>query len=202
MTLHERPNPLLPCTIDFQPEASRPPIAMDSIKLSDMITFLGASAAAFFEHDGRVSQWSPLPPSLFKGESLPIYSDPFERFRGTDLRATPSLFEAALRSCMQSPDLNSLQSYMPKDTPDHIKCAIQLAQDVTAQGGRQCSICGNQFVIARAEWIEFWYTRRNPTHLDTQVASRMDGLTTPFLRRVCSWRCALRAKVSTSAAKH
>ena len=96
--------------------------------------------------------------------------------------ASPSLFELALRSLQQNFDLRG-------ELPEGLSSSVaepwrQAAANVEQGHNSVCSTCRREYIVPRAEWMEYWF----------QGFGSQDSLSTeavlPFLRRACSWACA------------
>lgn len=93
---------------------------------------------------------------------------------------SPSLFELVLRCAQREYNLAGL--------PIHIPAAVSTALNKAAKdvevGNQRCTTCNREFIIPRAEWMEYWFS--GPP---TQAALTQDAIL-PFLRKACSWACA------------
>ena len=106
---------------------------------------------------------------------------------------TRSLLEMATQECARSSFVSELHSLLPEDVPTSVARLVSLAADVTAQGGRLCSICRRSYIIPRTEWIEWW--RLDRLHREenwgplTIEETKMRSLAIPVVSRGCSWNC-------------
>lgn len=82
------------------------------------------------------------------------------------------------------PPAPSYESTADTDLPPAVTQALRAALASSSEGGRRCGACGRGYVIARAEWIEWWHCAPEAV----RCAAGELGL--PFLRRACSWVCA------------
>lgn len=92
--------------------------------------------------------------------------------------AAPSLFELSARACARSPFISQLSSLLPDDASPLVVNGLKKAIESKDVGLPNCSVCRKQYVVARAQWMEFWF----------------DGYGSgekflPFLRKACSWKC-------------
>ena len=150
---------------------------------STRIAFLDITGASF-------RHWPPAPSSLPEHWPEPQAD---EEFLGPPLdehTRTPSLLELALRACKKSPQLSQLPFLVPDDCPQHLTQLLQKTWKLKEAGGKSCSVCGNEYIIPRTEWIEWWYCipeqgSRGP--IDSSLA--MHRMPVPLLRRGCSWAC-------------
>ena len=100
---------------------------------------------------------------------------------------TPSLFELALRACANSPSSAQLPGLLPDNSPPDVPKWLKEASLVKEADGTLCSVCERQYVVPRAEWIEWWEC----------VMYFTPSL--PLLRRACSWGCASEVKFKLDA---
>ena len=105
----------------------------------------------------------------------------------------PSLFELALRSAQLSYDLRDVSSALPKDTPPTVARALEKAAQGVEYGNERCSTCSKTFVVARAEWLEYWFHGHEYYDLSEEKIL-------PFKRKACSWNCAQVTAVGTAFA--
>lgn len=170
------------------------------------IVYYGSTTAAFFELDGKLCKDSQPAPSLYNGEVLDTCSTGVRPpLRHQAAGSTQSLFDIALQACIDSPALADLGSYLPDETPNSVRQAVSLAQKVSEEGGRQCSVCHRRYVIARAEWIEYWFCVEHMNDMEFSSFYKEPSntlCTLPFLRRVCSWDCAAKAKPEDAYVSH
>lgn len=95
----------------------------------------------------------------------------------------PSLFELSARACARSPFLGQLDSLLPDDPSPPVTKALKRATRSKEEGLRTCSVCKKQYLIARAEWMEYWHN-----------GSVSSNVFLPFLRQACSWACVGRLR--------
>ncbi|KAL9617081.1 MAG: hypothetical protein Q9160_008111 [Pyrenula sp. 1 TL-2023] len=71
---------------------------------------------------------------------------------------------------------------------------LRLSHTVWLEGGKNCSVCGREFIIQRAAWYE-WYQLSNtvaqPSSQDAENSS-LDSNIIPFHREACSLSCYIR----------
>ncbi|EMC91224.1 hypothetical protein BAUCODRAFT_318890 [Baudoinia panamericana UAMH 10762] len=98
----------------------------------------------------------------------------------------PSLLELGLRRLQAKYDLPHLLSILPDlNVSPTLASAIQRATDnAGAYGNETCTTCGHKYVVARAEWVEWWFNGY-PSQPELSAETVL-----PFLRRACSWGCA------------
>jgi hypothetical protein len=140
--------------------------------------FIASSEVRLFRTDG-----SPM------DKDMPKFA-PDEVIPGTlDLKPKaqppkpPSLLELAVKACSAYPDISSIEA-MVQDGPPPVARAISHIEPARIEGGRICSICQRDYIIPRAQWIEYWHCiPANPKLINE------DELCYPFLRRGCSHFC-------------
>lgn len=150
---------------------------------STRIAFLDITGASF-------RHWPPAPSSLSDHWPEPQADDEFLGPPPEERTKTPSLLELALRKCKESSQLSQFPFLIPEDSPDHLKDLLQKTWKLKEAGGKSCSVCGNEYVIPRTEWIEWWYCIPEQGfrgQVDNSVA--MHKMPVPLLRRGCSWAC-------------
>lgn len=151
--------------------------------------YLASTPVSFFSFDGSLASNSPVPPSSLPVSTTRLATLPLSQFSAvpttdnSSVTRVPSLFELALRSCTLAPSLPQLSNLLPTEAPEPVLRGLLHAENAKNEGGRLCSVCGNEYVLPRAEWVEFWHYAP-----DTLVCST-DEMYLPYLRRACSWGC-------------
>lgn len=150
---------------------------------STRIAFLDITGASF-------RHWPPAPSSLPEHWPEPEAGDEFLGPLPEERTKTPSLLELALRACKNSPQLSQLPFLTPDDCPQHLIQLLKNTWKLKEAGGKSCSVCGNEFVIPRTEWVEWWYCIPDQDFRElSKNALVMNRTPVPFLRRGCSWAC-------------
>ena len=152
---------------------------------STRIAFLDLTGASF-------RQWPPAPSSLPEHWPEPLADDEFLGPPPQERTKTPSLLELALRACKNSPQVSQLPFLIPDDCPAHLTQLLQKTWKLKEAGGQSCSVCGNEYIIPRTEWIEWWYCIPEQGLGGQQLGLNplaMHGTPVPLLRRGCSWAC-------------
>ena len=165
---------------NYVQEVSR---AGQELRLSEEpLIFLAPSAISFFDVDGstlrgatRHDQCSERGAHLGAAD-LPPHS------HGSHV--VPSLLETSLRHVQQAYSSLELQD-IPETYPAGLRKALRTTAENASYGGEVCTTCGRSFIIARAEWIEYWFNG-----FPSQEGLTQESIL-PFLRRTCSWRCAV-----------
>ena len=103
-------------------------------------------------------------------------------------RLAPSLLELSLRSCSTSPSPSQLVELLP-ECPKPLIRLLQTAEAVKTAGGQECSVCGTPFVVARTEWVEWWYCEAPRPGARRWTCGWNNEEPVPLVRRGCSWRC-------------
>ena len=149
---------------------------------SEELIYLASSAVRFYEPDG--SLWRATNAaynSIIPDEEWPAVFDPLEHAPPSTLHShVPSLMELALRTAQRNFSLTDV----PSDLPPSLRTGLESAAHGVEFGNDVCSTCGKDFIVARAEWMEYWFHG---------FPGGFTGLTEetvlPFSRRVCSWAC-------------
>ncbi|KAF2842758.1 hypothetical protein M501DRAFT_1012156 [Patellaria atrata CBS 101060] len=148
--------------------------------------YLGSSSLAFKGFDGVLDPLSPPWPSSFPAEVTKVpaarMSEDVLHERLKTSSCVPSLFEISLRECAKH-DLNLVTRYAAEASAP-VQRALQGASTIKSSGGRICSICGSSYVLARAEWVEYWH------YVPEFLTCRPEELFIPFVRQACSLACA------------
>ncbi|KAF7196008.1 Glucose-repressible alcohol dehydrogenase transcriptional effector [Pseudocercospora fuligena] len=103
------------------------------------------------------------------------------------MNAVPSLFELATRATQAFFSLDDI----PAELPVRVRTALQQAAAGLEIGNQQCTMCSRTFVIARAEWVEYWFSG-----FPSQPELSQETVF-PFSRKACSWRCASPSRMGT-----
>lgn len=141
--------------------------------------FTASSAVARFKFDGTWDPQSAIPPSATLDEGPQPSRSPASHRR----TPVPSLFELCLRACSHY-TRSQLLPLLPHDLPPSITHALDTITSIQrdeARHCRRCAVCGKDYVLPRAEWIEYW-------HADASEAINDDHFY-PFLKRGCSETC-------------
>jgi hypothetical protein len=159
----------------------------------EQLIFLAPSKITFRECDGAVVR-SPLCMGFEKENAweMPVL-DAQHPPRSDASTTAPSLFELALRSAQLSYNLRDVSSTLSMDTPPTVCRALEEAARGAEYGNELCSTCSNPFVVARAEWIEYWFHGHEYYDLSEEKIL-------PFKRKACSWSCAQVTTVGTAFA--
>ena len=138
--------------------------------------YVTSSKTIFFDFDGSILR-SPM--SSFT-QSEPTYTASLGPVSAPShvSSAAPSLFELSARVCARSPFIGQLSSLLPDEASPPVVRALSKAIESKPTGLPNCSVCRKQYVIPRAEWMEFWYDGNG---------SGEQFL--PFVRKACGWKC-------------
>lgn len=167
--------------IQYMQEASR---AGRELKLCrEELVYLTSSAVRYFSVDGTPVRR----PSSHQagGDESPAVLDPTANAPSASGSASaPSLFELTLRSLRSNFNLHEFLPHMSTfpGISSSLASAIHLA--ASGQGNETCSTCGKRFIIARAEWMEYWF------HGFSSQKELTPETVLPFSRKACSWGCA------------
>lgn len=144
--------------------------------------YVASSSTSFFEIDGSVVR------SPFRSFSVPLtpdYSATFERPAPPPRKrsAAPSLFELSARACARSQFVGQLSALLPEDVSPPVSKAIVKVMESKEVGMQRCSVCSKQFLVPRAQWVEYHYLE------DSGLTCSASDMFQPFMRRACSWVC-------------
>ena len=149
---------------------------------SSLTQAVAATKVAYLDISGAACRGSPPAPSSVIEYSPTRADSETKRFTGPwceqGLNHVPSLFEVALRGCSKSLMFEQLPYCLPADSPPRPLQLLKYARDVKEAGGNECSLCGQNYIIPRTEWMEWWISPWD-----------IFGRPLPFLRRGCSWKC-------------
>lgn len=148
--------------------------------------YVASSKITFLDLDGSVlrspmlpfSRAEPTEYACLTPTPLPV----------TTVSAAPSLFELCARACARSPFINQLTSLLPEDASPPVTRTLDKAIRSKEIGLQSCSVCRKQYVVPRAQWVEFWFDGHG---------SGEQFL--PFVRRTCSWKCVQRLQATRDA---
>ncbi|KAI5199670.1 hypothetical protein E4T38_06881 [Aureobasidium subglaciale] len=166
--------------------ASRLYMASQGIKSTS--TYVASSSIAYFEIDGAIVR-SPF--RSYTAYSGPNYSASFSRPSppSSTRSAAPSLFELSARACARSQYVGQLSTLLPEDVSPPVNTAIGKVLESKEVGMQHCSVCNKQFLVPRAQWVEYYYVGPGGEMCSPSELLR------PFLRRACSWVCVDRLTV-------
>jgi len=108
---------------------------------------------------------------------------------------SPSLIELASRSLLRSPtpfpdmlreiELQILEN--PYQLPTSVNRVLGILRDLSNEDLPRCSVCEKQYVIKRAQWMEYWSV--NSPHSGERTVLSAENIFLPFMREACSWKC-------------
>ncbi|TKA77695.1 hypothetical protein B0A55_04005 [Friedmanniomyces simplex] len=169
--------------IQYLQDASR---AGTELKLCrEELIYLASSSIRYFGVDGTpLRRTHGFPPDT---DNWPATMDPTAHAPTSPStpNRTPSLFELALRSLQGTHNLTDFLHASPTTTATvygfspPLATAIHAAATNTAanHGNENCSTCSMHFIVARAEWVEYWF-HGFPSQQELSGESVL-----PFLRR-------------------
>ncbi|KAH9827388.1 Leucine rich repeat [Teratosphaeria destructans] len=155
------------------------------------LLYLASSSVTYFGVDGTLLRRKDAVAAEKRG-----FAATLEPYIGRPVSgaacAAPSLFELALRGLQ--PHHQQVRSWLQgqgRDGHEDERLPVNLVEALarseynhTGHGNEICTTCGRHFIIARAEWMEYWF-RGVPAQMELTSESVL-----PFLRRACSWECA------------
>ncbi len=151
---------------------------------NEQLVYLASSAVRYFGVDGTPLRDTITSRVADESERYQAVIDPYVNAPpATATSVAPSLFELALRSLQANYTIQDSSQY-PDDLASSVKHALQQAAAGAQYGNDRCSVCSRSFILARAEWMEFWFNGFPSQDCLTQET------VLPFLRKACSWTCA------------
>ncbi|CAO2648780.1 Nn.00g097290.m01.CDS01 [Neocucurbitaria sp. VM-36] len=152
--------------------------------------YIARTLVSFFDQAGNLIHGSPIQPTSNDKEYPVIietnrgtYGAPSSPFSPPSTSRVASLITTSLHNAFKqrrNDDLTIeyLRDMLPDPIPHEVNAifARALANDKGGYGEfRQCHVCSKDYVVARAEWIEFW--------------SAGYGVFYPLRVKACSWGC-------------
>ncbi|KAF9886096.1 hypothetical protein FE257_012031 [Aspergillus nanangensis] len=194
-----RPNPLMPIE-DAEiaqwhyPDETTPESIEGALKMSQ------------YEGPAPEEAWAPIhvatgPVRRFNMEGFPVDETRLSggRVSEPDRTATrvPSLREVSLLSFSRSSFFDQIPDSEMTEFPALMLRLLRYAREVRNGGGRHCSVCHRAFVIARAEWIEWWDCATYENGLKGPRTPGESLRPLPFRRLGCSWSCVPRVEIES-----
>lgn len=150
-------------------------------------TYMARTLVSYFDQAGQLIKGSPVRPSpsrkdypvivetnegTFGGSSTPVFIPP------TSSRV-PSLLTKSINTALANITVEETRERVGDPVPFDAAAILTQASHNDAGAGfgyfHQCHVCKEDYIVARAEWIEFWSTSFTVFY--------------PFKVRVCSWGC-------------
>lgn len=200
--LSVRPNPLLSLGLDSLDEVATEAImsnlrqgrrACTQFEEPDIVhverigrehlVFLASSRIRYFDVDGSVLRFSGM--RCTDGTDAwhkPTLSPQSPPETNASLRP-PSMLELMLRKAQLEYSQAAMISAGDEGLPEAIVQGLVMASEGIDYGNRWCSHCRSEFLIPRAEWLEYWF---HGQVTDTLCEEKI----LPFRRLACSWACA------------
>jgi hypothetical protein len=159
----------------------------------EQLIFLAPSRIRYMDSDSSVVRsFTATSPDGGKTWETPVF-EPQHPPTTQASTAAPSLFELTLRSAQVSYDLRDVSTTLPDNIPPNVARALEEAAHGAEYGNERCSTCTKEFVIPRAEWLEYWFHGHEYYDLSEEKIL-------PFKRKACSWDCAQVTPVGTAFA--
>ncbi|KAJ4370731.1 hypothetical protein N0V83_005252 [Neocucurbitaria cava] len=153
--------------------------------------YIARTLVSFFDQAGYLLQGSPAQPSPDDGNEYPVvietnrgtYGAPSSPFIPPSTSRVPPLITLSLIASFKERaydglSIEGVREVLGEPIP-HEADAIFIRALANDEGGygefRHCHMCSKEYVVARAEWVEFW--------------SAGYGVFYPLKVRVCSWGC-------------
>ena len=145
---------------------------------------MATTTVSFLDITGVPCRGSAPPPSITSHyvstyAKFPSHEQSIGR-DNTQQSFVPSLMELALQGCTKSQYFFELPFLFPEDVSRRLSRLLQDAWQTIEAGGKQCSVCGRNYLIPRTEWIEWW---------DCVPSKKSTFEYVPLMRRGCSWKC-------------
>ncbi|EAT88635.1 hypothetical protein HBI56_042290 [Parastagonospora nodorum] len=152
---------------------------------------LAHSLVSYFDEAGSLIDGSPKPPSseddfaTITNTARGAHGVPKSWFTPPHTKKTKSLLTLAIHSALRHKDqedltISDIRHHIGDPVPPVADAILKQAEQNSAGGYgefKTCFVCKSDFVVARAEWIQ-WYCLSFGT-----------GRTLPFKAQVCSWGC-------------
>jgi hypothetical protein len=149
--------------------------------------YIGRSLVSYFDQTGQLLKASPAPPSSNTSD-FPIIVETDEGAFGvpsTSIFAPPtpsripSLLTMSVTTALTNITVEETKERIGEPVPFDASAIFAYATHNDADAGfgyfHQCHVCKKDYIVARAEWVEFWSTSFTVFY--------------PFKVRVCSWGC-------------
>ncbi|KAJ5095643.1 Leucine-rich repeat typical subtype [Penicillium alfredii] len=105
--------------------------------------------------------------------------------------SAPSFREIALRAVSKLPYLEHVSDAELAEYPAMVVPLLRQAREVRIAGGQPCSVCGQEYVIPRTEWLEWWDCSPCENGMKGPRSSGEKLRPLPFRRFGCSVHCVL-----------
>ncbi|KAL1610943.1 hypothetical protein SLS59_000580 [Nothophoma quercina] len=149
--------------------------------------YIARSLVSYFYQTGQLIKGSPHPPST-SANDYPVIVETDEGAYGvpstpifTPSTSTriPSLLTKSVNTALANITVEETRERVGEPVPFDAAAIFAQAKHNDADAGfgyfHQCHICKKDYIVARAEWIEFWSTSFTVFY--------------PFKIKVCSWGC-------------
>jgi hypothetical protein len=152
--------------------------------------YMARTPVSYYDQTGALLKGSPIPPSSNDDDFAIItetirgtHGIPVSWFTPPNTRITNSLVTMSLHSALRCKDqddltIPDLRYHIGEPIPPVADALLKQAE-LNERGGygefKKCHVCRKEYVIARAEWIEWWCAK--------------PAVVLPFKVRVCSWGC-------------
>jgi hypothetical protein len=152
--------------------------------------YMGRTPVSYFDQSGALVEGSPKPPTSNDDDFATItetdrgaHGIPASWFTPPNFQATNSLLTMAMNTALHYKDQEDLtiadvRERIGDPLPSAVETLLEQAESNDAGGYgalKKCTLCRKDYVVARAEWIEWWCVQ------STKFL--------PFKVKVCSWAC-------------
>lgn len=149
--------------------------------------YIARTLVSYFDQAGQLVKGSPTPPTSCANE-FPIILETNEGAFGVPSNkifappapsCIPSLLTKSINTALSNISVEESRERLGDPVPFDAAAIFARAALNDADAGfgyfRQCHVCQKDYIVARAEWIEFWSTSFTVFY--------------PFKVKVCSWGC-------------
>lgn len=159
------------------------PLTQDSLSAR----YIGRTLVSYFDQAGQLLKGSPVPAAADSDDYAVIVDTdcgafgvpPGPTFRPPTSTRIPSLLTTSINVALENISIDETRDRLGEPIPFEAAAIFARAAHNDADTGfgyfHQCHRCKRDYIVARAEWVEFW----------------SPGFTVcyPFKVRVCSWGC-------------
>ncbi|KAJ4337655.1 hypothetical protein N0V95_008284 [Ascochyta clinopodiicola] len=149
--------------------------------------YIGRTLVSYFDQTGQPLKGSPARPSMSGDDYVVIVETdegtfgvpPTPIFTPTSSPRIPSLLTMSLNTALANITVEETRERIGEPVPFDAAAVFARAAHNDAAAGfgyfHQCHVCNKDYIVARAEWVEFWSTSFTVFY--------------PFRVKVCSWGC-------------
>ncbi|KAF2831858.1 hypothetical protein CC86DRAFT_82393 [Ophiobolus disseminans] len=161
-----------------------------SVKAGQIPKYLARTPVSYFDKTGILLKGSPISPSsnsddfeIITNTDRGAHGVPSSIFAPSDLKHVNSLSTMAVHTALrhrhhEDLSISDLREHIGEPLPREARVLLDQAErhDFAGFGAfRKCHVCHREYVVARAEWLEWWIPRFWSVY--------------PYKVKVCSWSC-------------